>query len=116
MLKGKIVLIPFPFDDLKATKVRPAVCLTNSIGPHHHVVLAFITSRIPDELSETDIILDSNGSGFKQTGLHVTSTIRLHRLMKVTTSLIRRELGELSPNILPEVDNKLVKLFSLTPV
>ena len=32
MLKGKIVLVPFPFDDLSATKVRPAVCLTDSIG------------------------------------------------------------------------------------
>jgi len=31
MTKGKVVLVPFPFDDLSATKVRPAVCLTNPI-------------------------------------------------------------------------------------
>ena len=37
MIKGKIVLVPFPFDDLVASKVRPAVCLTNRIGHHHHV-------------------------------------------------------------------------------
>jgi hypothetical protein len=29
MTKGKVVLVPFPFDDLSATKVRPAFCLTN---------------------------------------------------------------------------------------
>ena len=47
MLKYKVVLVPFPFDDLSSTKVRPAVCLTRAIGLHNHVVLAFITSRIP---------------------------------------------------------------------
>jgi mRNA interferase MazF len=31
---GRVVLIPFPFDDLSGAKVRPAVCLTEPIGPH----------------------------------------------------------------------------------
>lgn len=115
MTKGKIVLVPFPFDDLKATKVRPAVCLTNPIGHHHHVVLAFITSRIPDDILETDIVLDSNESEFPHTGLRVSSTIRLHRLMTVTASLILRELGTLSARILTDVDNKLCKLLELAP-
>jgi len=34
MTKHKVVLVPFPFDDLSSTKVRPAVCLTDLIGPH----------------------------------------------------------------------------------
>ncbi len=50
MTRGKVVLVPFPFDDLSTTKVCPAVCLTNPIGPHRHVVLAFISSRIPNGL------------------------------------------------------------------
>ena len=32
MTRGKVVLLPFPFDDLSAAKVRPAVCLTHPIG------------------------------------------------------------------------------------
>jgi mRNA interferase MazF len=59
MTKGKVVLVPFPFDDLSATKVRPAVCLTAPIGPHRHVILAFITSRIPATLLDTDLLLDA---------------------------------------------------------
>ncbi|GDZ95047.1 transcriptional modulator of MazE/toxin, MazF [Planktothrix agardhii CCAP 1459/11A] len=47
MTKGKVVLVPFPFDDLSATKVRPAVCLTNPIGQYNHIILALITSTIP---------------------------------------------------------------------
>ncbi|MBU4492474.1 MAG: type II toxin-antitoxin system PemK/MazF family toxin [Euryarchaeota archaeon] len=110
---GKVVLVPFPFDDLSAQKVRPAICLTNPIGSHHHVVLAFITSRIPNDLLETDVVLDSNQPNFNITGLRVSSTLRLHRLMTVTTALIRRELGELSPEMHDEVVNKLRKLFGL---
>jgi mRNA interferase MazF len=47
MTKHKVVLFQFPFDDLSSTKVRPAVCLTDLIGPHGHLILAFIISRIP---------------------------------------------------------------------
>jgi mRNA interferase MazF len=111
MIKGKLVLVPFPFDDLSSAKLRPAVCLTNPIGSHHHVVLAFITSRIPDEILETDIVIDSKRDDFSITGLHVSSAIRLHRLMTVTTSLIQRELGDLLSQMKVEVNEKLPKLF-----
>ena len=74
MMGGKVVLVPFPFDDLRATKVRPAVCLTDPIGTHRHVILAFISSRTPADLLETDLILNSGQADFAMTGLRVTST------------------------------------------
>ena len=114
MTRGKVVLVPFPFDDLSITKVRPAVCLTEPIGPHHHVILAFISSRIPADLLETDLVLDSRQADFATTGLRASSTLRLHRLMTVTTALIRRELGELSPRMQAELADKVRKLFALT--
>lgn len=57
MTKGKVVLVPFPFDDLSTMKVRPAVCLTEPIGTHRHVILAFITSQVPSDLLETDLTI-----------------------------------------------------------
>ena len=57
MMKGKIVLVPFPFDDLSTSKVRPAVCLTDPVGPHRHVIMAFISSRMSIDQLETDMIL-----------------------------------------------------------
>jgi mRNA interferase MazF len=111
--KNKIVLIPFPFDTLEAAKVRPALCLTDPIGPHRHVILAFISSRIPDNLLESDLLIDSNEEDFGTTGLRVSSTLRLHRLMTVATSLIRRELGVLSPAAQKKVLSKLKKVFGL---
>jgi len=104
MTRGKVVLVPFPFDDLTATKVRPAVCLTDPIGPYRHVILAFITSQIPTDLLESDLVIDSRYTGFAETGLRAPSTLQLHRLMTITSSMIRRELGELTPAMYREVE------------
>jgi mRNA interferase MazF len=113
MTKGKIVLVPFPFDDLTAEKVRPALCLTDPLGPHRHVIVAFISSQMPTSVSATDIVLDSRQKDFEATGLRVPSVIRLHRMVTLTTALIRRELGELSSNLQRDVDRKLAVLFGL---
>lgn len=112
-MKHKVVLVPFPFDDLSSTKVRPAVCMTERIGPHKHVILAFITSRIPDEPSPTDLILSETDKDFPQTGLRVPSCLQLHRMMTVTTSLIVRELGQLPGHVQTDVDRKLKLLFGI---
>jgi mRNA interferase MazF len=110
-MRGKVVLVPFPFDDLSSTKVRPAVCLTDPAGPHRHVVLAFISSVIPSPLLPTDLLLDPRDGDFAQTGLRVRSVLRLHRLMTVTTAIIRRDLGDLSASCLQDVEHRLRFLF-----
>jgi mRNA interferase MazF len=112
MTRGKIVLVPFPFDDLTAQKARPAVCLTDPLGPHRHIVLAFITSRQPDELLASDVILDLQDPGFGETGLQVRSTLRVHRLVTVASSVIKRELGHLSPTMQERVPDAVRQLFA----
>ena len=113
MTKGKVVLVPFPFDDLSATKVRPAVCLTDPIGPHRHVVLAFISSQAPAVLLPTDLALQIGDPDFATSGLRVSSVLRLHRLMTASTSLFQRELGEFSARLQSEVAQRLKMLFGL---
>jgi mRNA interferase MazF len=113
MTRGKFVLVPLPFDDLSSAKVRPALCLTEPIGANRHVILAFLTSRIDSELSATDIVLEPSALGFADTGLRVASTLKLHRVVTLTTSLIRRELDVLSPSLQKQVNDRLRSLFGL---
>jgi mRNA interferase MazF len=95
-MKGKIVLVQFPFDDLSDQKVRPAYCLTNSIGYYKHVIFALITSRIPPNPLDTDLIIDPLHPDFDRSGLIKSSTLRLDHLVTLRQSMIRRELGSLS--------------------
>jgi len=111
MTKYKIVLVPFPFDDFSTTKVRPALCLTNPTGKFNHVVIAFISSRIPSDILETDIIIKKNDNSFQATGLRISSVVRIHKIVTIPKELIKRELGKLNKKFQKEVDRKLNKLF-----
>jgi len=113
MTKHKVVLVRFPFDDLSSAKVRPAVCLTEPIGPHQHLIVAFVSSRIPASPLDTDLLIDSSDADFAATGLRVSSTLQLHRLMTVTRALLQRELGALSPVMQAQVQKRLRALFEL---
>ncbi|MEA3336336.1 MAG: type II toxin-antitoxin system PemK/MazF family toxin [Chloroflexota bacterium] len=113
MTKYKVVLVPFPFDDLSSSKVRPAVCLTEPIGQYRHVVLAFITSRIPEEILATDILIATDDEDFETSGLRVSSTLRLHRMMTATVNIIQRELGQLPETKQEIVKSRLRALFDL---
>ncbi len=112
-MKNKIVIVPFPFDDLSGQKVRPAVCLTDEIQPHGHIVLAFITSKVSGNPAATDFVIDAQDCDFVGTGLKVSSTVRLHRLMTVSRKIVKRELGELSQNQQAEIENRLRKSFKI---
>jgi mRNA interferase MazF len=89
----KIVLVPFPFDDFSLQKVRPALCLTEPIGKFEHVVVAFISSKAPAILEESDMLIDPQEDDWVGTGLLVTSVLRLHKIVSIPQSLILRELG-----------------------
>jgi hypothetical protein len=56
---------------------------------------------------------DAEDPDFAQTGLHVRSTIWIHRLLTVASSIIRRELGSLSPSLQARVAEALRRLFAL---
>jgi mRNA interferase MazF len=80
MTKHKVVLVQVPFDDLSSAKVRPAVCLTEPIGPHQHLILAFVSSRIPASPLSTDLLIDSSDADFaagRAAGLIRASTASL---------------------------------------
>ena len=110
-MRFKVVLVPFPFDDLSGQKVRPAVCLTDPVGTHRHLVLAFITSTVPTPLEATDILLTPGTPDFAPTGLRVPSTLRLHRVVTVSTAIIRRQMA-LSHRLLRRKSSNVSERYS----
>lgn len=110
-MKGKVVLIQFPFDDLSSSKVRPAYCLTEPIGSYRHVIFALITSRVERSSLETDLRLDSSHPDFAASGLIKASTIRLDHIITLRQSMVRRELGSLGADTQSAIANTLCQLL-----
>jgi len=111
MIKHSIVLVPFPFDDFTASKARPALCLTSEIGKYSHIIIAFISSRITDDLTESDLVIRKKSNNAKGTGLTVDSVIRLHRIVTIPKYLIKRKLGKINTEVQLQVKNKIIQLF-----
>ena len=109
-MKGKIVLIPFPFTDLTDSKVRPALVLYD--GPKDVVVL-FISSRIPLVPSETDVVLKEGQPGFAESGLKLSSVIKLNKIATLLKELVVGELGFLEEPKKKEVNTKLSLILKL---
>ncbi|MFQ5709949.1 MAG: type II toxin-antitoxin system PemK/MazF family toxin [bacterium] len=91
MTKGTIVLTPFPFTDLSSVKRRPAVVVSSSSKPGDDVIVAFISSKLRPDISQTDFKLDKGHQDFYMTGLKRTSIFKIDKLLTVEKSIIAGE-------------------------
>jgi mRNA-degrading endonuclease toxin of MazEF toxin-antitoxin module len=109
----EIYLASFPFGDVAGMKLRPVLTLTGAIGQVPEVIVAYISSAIPNLLLASDILLDPASADHKSTNLKTQSALRLHKLATIHTSAVVRRLGNLSPATVSEVDQKLVALLGI---
>ncbi len=106
-IKGDVVVIPFPFSDLSASKRRPAIVLADVTGCD--LILSQITSKnVSDTMSvtvEADDIL--NGT------LTATSNVRPNKLFTADESIVLYKIGTLKTEKLKEVVAKVIEIFSM---
>jgi mRNA interferase MazF len=113
MERGTIVLTQFPFTDLSSSKRRPAVIVSKTRHNKHDVIVAFISSVIPDELSETDFLLEIEHKAFPETGLKKRSIFKMDKLATLNKSIFTGELGYLAPDVLKQLEIKLKTALDL---
>jgi len=108
MTRGKVVLTPFLFTDLTASKVRPAVVVSNSSRVGTDVILAFVSTAFDAiNLSPTDELLLDTDADFPVTGLKKSSVFKVDKLATVQKSTILGEIGEVSFALQAKLDEKL---------
>lgn len=105
MLKGDLILIPFPFTDFIGEKLRPALVLyTNDLD----VTVAFITSEIKWSTAN-DLKIEPT----KLNGLKTSSLIRLSKIATLDKELVLGKMGNLSTDNIEKVNRKLKEIFQL---
>ena len=106
LVRGDIVLVPFPFTDLTARKVRPAVIV--SPDPQGlDVLVAFISSSTAAAGASTDWTLSNAHPDFVHTGLKASSVFRCGKLLTIHRALVLRRLGQAGAAIQHELDRRL---------
>ena len=111
--RGDIVLIPFPFTDLTAEKLRPAVIVSHD-PQEVDVVIAFISSVVvPGAMEVTDYMIRPEDPDFPETGLKKASIFKMKKLLTIERSKIIRRIGLVSPSIQRQLDERLRKALGL---
>jgi mRNA interferase MazF len=107
--QGDVVLVPFPFTDLTAIKQRPALVLSperlNKVRAD--LVVAAITSRIPDALNDDEALL--SGADLRTSGLPKRSLVKLGKIFTIHQGLIRKKLGRIPQSTLERILQKLLQ-------
>lgn len=112
--KGDIVVVKFPFilkEKGEIQKGRPALVVSdeNLERRYRDIILAAITSHIPENIMEMELILEPA----EATGLLKKSLLRLDFLMTIPEELISRKIGRLPENLMSEVELRLKRLFGI---
>jgi mRNA interferase MazF len=111
--KGDVVLVPFPFTDLSAAKLRPAVILSpDPEGPDF--VVAYVSSITPaGPLPLPCLLIPTDHPEFPATGLKRSSVVRLDKLLTIARSRDQRRLGHLGPSPISGLDSRFRATFRL---
>ena len=102
---GSIVLVSFPFSNLKGKKLRPALVLTQV--EFDNLILCQITSKPYSSSSAIKI----ESADFAEGKLPVTSYIRPDKLFTADTSIIESTAGKLTTKVKNNILQKVRNLF-----
>jgi mRNA interferase MazF len=113
--KWDVVLLSFPFTDLSATKVRPAVVVSpdNYNQNSQDVVVVLVTTNT-SRRGAFDLLLEKSHPEFLQTGLRYDSAIRIDKVFTLNRRLIVKALGRFGPQLKGAVEKQL-RLFLQLP-
>lgn len=103
---GSVVLVTFPFSNLKGQKVRPALVLANvEFG---NLILCQITSK--SYISKVAICVEPKD--FIKGNLPVISYVRPNKLFTADTTIIKDVVGRLTPRVRNKILKSVRELFT----
>ena len=105
-VKGDVVIIPFPFSDLKGRKKRPALVVTDLSGDD------FIACQITSKAKSDPFALPLSVGDFVSGGLPVDSFIRPNKIFTADKNLVLSVAGHISETKILEALNSVISVIS----
>ena len=105
LVKGNVVVLPFPYSDLSSAKKRPALIL--GILEGKDIILCQITSKQRHDKYSIDL----KAADFKQGKLNLDSYIRPNRIFTADRSIILYKIGLIKEKKIYEVIESVIKIL-----
>ena len=106
LVKGDVVVVPFPFSDLSASKKRPALVAATLTG--NDVILCQITSKAKSDSYAISITTNDCASG----NLNQPSNVRPNRLFTADSQIVIKKVATLNPVKMQEITDRLVQILT----
>ncbi len=104
---GQIVVVTFPFSDLRGQKRRPALVLAQAEFGN------FILCQITSKPYSSRLAIRIQASDFRQGSLPLTSYARPDKLFTAETTIIQKSAGYLTEQKLVEILRQVSALFPI---
>lgn len=104
---GQIVLFKFPQTNLDEGKLRPALLLGKLPGNYDDWLVCMISSQLRHAIADFDEIIDQEDADFANTGLKVTSLIRIGRLAVINEEILLGTIGSITSDKLQQIKTRL---------
>lgn len=108
--RGDVVLIPFPYTDLSATKTRPAVIVSSAL--YHQIRSEYLLAYVSSQVTQADSRLDYVLLDWEAAGLLKRSFVR-PKIAAIAPALIIHQIGTLSPHDQAALDDCLRRALAL---
>lgn len=105
--KWEIILVPFPFTDLKSIKKRPALIVSpDEYNQKMEIVIAFITSKLDSKYRLGDYKIQE----WQKSNLPKPSMIRM-KFATINSAIVIKKIGKLSEKDTSEFNKLLIDFF-----
>ena len=105
LVKGDVVVVPFPFSDLSQAKRRPALVVSKLEGDD--VILCQITSQSVKD----NYAIPLNDKDFGAGSLKQPSNIRPNRIFTADSNIVLYKVGNLTKEKLNGIIEKVVEII-----
>ncbi|HEY1377385.1 MAG TPA: type II toxin-antitoxin system PemK/MazF family toxin [Gemmataceae bacterium] len=115
MIRGDVVIVPFPFQDKPGQKIRPAVVVQSDAENRRlaNTILAMITGNLDDAGRPTTVLVDPRTPDGARSGLTGPSLVKCYNLATIRQRRVLHVIGHLSDVLMQRVGRALKAALEL---
>ncbi|MBI2141070.1 type II toxin-antitoxin system PemK/MazF family toxin [Candidatus Woesearchaeota archaeon] len=106
--QGDIVVVPFPFTDLSATKQRPALVISKT--GYNSMTDDVITCAITSNLQGSDYSVLIDNDSLTEGAIPTKSRVKVDKLFTISKLLVKKKVAKLGAEEFSKVKAELQKL------